>query len=164
MRLAADCPGRAGAGAEAGAVVAPQRCCGCCCKSRNWPRGCRLVRWRPIRRRRGQWEICARRSWRRASPHRRTALLERLRGNEDESILREAAAELMQQPLPKRISTPSSMARSTVCLRRKRDGLLRGSSRQKASKLGLAGLERREATVRACVKHEGRTAQPSSSS
>lgn len=92
------------------------------------------------------------------------ALLERLRGNEDEGILREAAAELMQQPYAEEdidAEFDGVVHRLLEAETRRTFELLK----QKVSKLGLAGLssEEKQQYVHAS-NTSGRTAEPNSSS
>ncbi|MEI7429570.1 MAG: DNA primase [Betaproteobacteria bacterium] len=71
------------------------------------------------------------------------ALLERLRGNEDEAILREAAAELMQQPFAEEdIDTEfeGAVKRLQEAEHKRTFGLLQ----EKVTKLGVAGLSGEE--------------------
>ena len=70
-------------------------------------------------------------------------LLERLRGNEDEGILREAAAELMQQPF----ADEDIDAEFDGAVKRLREAQTRRTFevlKQKVAKLGLAGLSSEE--------------------
>lgn len=92
------------------------------------------------------------------------ALLERLRGNEDEGILREAAAELMQQPYAEEdinAEFDGVVHRLLEAETRRTFELLK----QKVSKLGLAGLssEEKQQYVHAS-NTSGRTAEPNGSS
>ena len=92
------------------------------------------------------------------------ALLERLRGNEDEGILREAAAELMQQPY----ADEDIDAEFDGVVHRLLEAETRRTFevlKQKVSKLGLAGLssEEKQQYVHAS-NTSGRTAEPNSSS
>ncbi len=89
-------------------------------------------------------------------------LLERLRGNEDEGILREAAAELMQQPF----ADEDIDAEFDGAVKRLREAQTRRTFevlKQKVAKLGLAGLssEEKQQYVLASTT-SGRTTPPNS--
>lgn len=91
-------------------------------------------------------------------------LLERLRGCEDEGILREAAAELMQQPFAEEdidAEFDGAVKRLLEAETRRTFAVLK----EKVSKLGLAGLssEEKQQYVHAS-NTSGRTAEPNSSS
>jgi DNA primase len=71
------------------------------------------------------------------------ALLERLRGNEDESILREAAAELMQQPFDEG-DIDAEFDGAVVRLAEGESKRAFAVLQEKVSKLGVAGLSGEE--------------------
>ena len=71
------------------------------------------------------------------------ALLERMRGNEDESILREAAAELMQQPYAEE-DIDAEFDGAVIRLQEAESKRVFSLLQEKVSKLGVAGLSGEE--------------------
>jgi DNA primase len=71
------------------------------------------------------------------------ALLERLRGNEDESILREAAAELMQQPFAEE-DIDAEFEGAVKRLQEAEHKRIFGLLQEKVAKLGVSGLSGEE--------------------